>query len=146
MPGSIALFILEAGASSKLLLLIVILAVCAFTSKVIEDGLTHTHRLGSNLYIFVFLDVFQSLFKAEDDRRNDTSLFVGTGSADIGQLLCLGDVDDEVVVVNVLTNYLTSVNLILRIDEELTAVLQVVNGISEGGTTFKSNHRTVETA
>ena len=64
----------------------------------------------------------------------------------VGEFLRLGDVDDQVLFVYVFTYYLTCIHFILRINEELTAVLKLVDGISEGCTAFHGNHGTVATA
>ncbi len=45
----------------------------------------------------------------------------------------------------VLAHYLPCINLFLREDEELTAILQFVNGIGKSRTGLHGNHRTVGT-
>ena len=40
-------------------------------------------------------------------------------------------------------HYLTGIYFILRIDEELTTILQFVNGIGKSRTTLHSNHGTI---
>ena len=45
-----------------------------------------------------------------------------------------------------LTHHLTSIDILTRIDEELTTILQLVDGIGKGITCIHRNHRTVDTA
>ena len=52
----------------------------------------------------------------------------------------------QVVVVNMLTYNLAAVNLLTRVDEELTTILQLIDGVSKGSTGFERNHATVRTA
>ena len=107
--------------------------------KVIKDDLAHAHALWRYFHVFVGLDVLQCFLKREDSGRNDVGLLVGAACTDIGELLCLADIDDDIVFMNVLTNNLTSIDLILRLDEEAAPVLQMIDGIGVGITTLKSN-------
>ena len=61
----------------------------------------------------------------------------------LGEFLRLGDVDDQVLFVYVFTYYLSGIYFVLRIDEELTAILQLVDSVSKGCTAFHGNHGTV---
>ena len=45
-----------------------------------------------------------------------------------------------------LTDYLTGINLVLRLDEEFATVLEMVNGIGLGITSFESDERTIGTS
>ena len=117
-----------------------LLSAGLLTLVVIQDGLAHAHRLGSNLDQLVLLDVFQTLLKTHDDLGDDASLFVCTRSTHVGELLGLADVDDEVVVVNMLTYNLTHIDILAWIDEELTTVLQFVDGVGKGITSLEGNH------
>ena len=71
---------------------------------------------------------------------------VGAACTDIGELLCLADIDDNIVFMNVLTNDLTGIDLILRLDEEAAPILQMIDGIGVGITTLESNKRTIDAA
>ena len=71
------------------------------------------------------------------------SLLVCSGSTYVGELLCLRHVDDEVVLVHMLTHHHSGIHLSLREDEELASVLQVVDGISYGRTRVHGNHGAV---
>ncbi len=108
--------------------------VAALALQVIELNLAHTHVLWSYLYVLVLTDILQALLKTHHGLRNDASLIVRTGSTYVGKLLSLGYVDYQVVVVNMLTYNLASVNLLTRIDEELTTILQLIDSVSKGST------------
>ena len=99
------------------------LSVGAFALKLIEYNLAQTDMVGGDLYIFVFFDVLQSLFKGEDDGGHYFCLVVSPGGTHIGELLRLGDVDYDVIVLGIFTYYLACIYLILREDEEAAAVL-----------------------
>ena len=103
-----------------------VLSASTLSLQVVKDNLAHAHGLGSNLHIFVGLDVLQSLLEREDGGRDDTGLLVGTAGTHVGQLLGLAHIDDKIYVVNMLTDYLTCIHLVLGFDEELATVLQMV--------------------
>ena len=112
----------------------------------IEFDLAHTHVLWSYLYVLVLTDILQALLKTHHGLRNDASLIVRTGSTYVGKLLSLGYVDYQVVVVNMLTYNLAAVNLLTRVHEPPTPLLQLMDGVSKGSTGFERNHATVRTA
>lgn len=68
---------------------------------------------------------------------DDAGLVVGTRCAHVGELLGFGDVDHEVVVVDVLTYYLSGIYFVLWVDEEAAAVLQLVDGVGKCGAGFE---------
>ena len=70
-------------------------------------------------------------------------MYVGARCTDVGELLGLADVDDKVVVVHMLADDLSHVHLFARVDEELTAILQLVDGIGIGRARLQGNHRAV---
>ena len=107
-------------------------AIGALALVLVEYYLTQTKMIGSHLHIFIFLYVFQSLFKRENHRGNDLGLVVGTGSTHIGEFLRFCDVDHNIIVLGVLPYYLTGIHLILREYEEAAAVLKFINGIGVG--------------
>ena len=78
----------------------------------IEDDLTHSHGLGCHLKVFILLDALEAFFEAHHGLRNDAGLLVGTRGADVGELLGLADVDDEVVVMYVLANHLSAIDFL----------------------------------
>ena len=112
----------------------------------VEDGLADAHGLGSDLDELVLLDILQALLEAHDDLGDDAGLLVGAGGTDVGELLGLADIDDEVVVVDVFADDLTHIDVLTGVDEELATVLQLVDGIGEGIAGFEGNHRAVDTA
>ena len=118
----------------------------ALTLQLAQYDLTHTHALGGNLYVLIVLDVLKGLLKREYYGRCDVGLFIGTAGTHVGKLLALGNVDDQILLVNVLTYHLTGINLILRVHKELAAVLQFVKCVSKYSTGLHGNHRTVGTA
>ena len=110
----------------------------------VENGLADAHRLRGDLDEFVFLDVFEAFFEGHDDLGNDARLVVGTRGTDIGELLGLANVDDEVVVVNVFADDLTHVDVLTGIDEELASILQLVDGVGIGIARLEGYHGTVD--
>ena len=44
-------------------------ATGTLTGQMVEQYLTHAHRLGGYFYILILLDVLQSLFEREDNGR-----------------------------------------------------------------------------
>ena len=102
--------------------------------------------MGRNLDIFVGLDVFQRLLETEYLRRDERSLLVARLRTHIGEFLRLGDVDGEVLVLGVFAHYLSGIDLILREDEELAAVLQLVESVCKGGASLLGDDRAVGAA
>ena len=123
-----------------------LILITTLALQVIENHLAHTHTLRSYLYVLILADVLQTLLKAHHGLWNHASLIIRTGSTHVGQLLCLSYVNHQVVVVNMLTNNLAAVNLLTWVDEELTAILQLIDGVSIGSTCLQRNHATVGTA
>ena len=111
----------------------------------VEDDLAHTHGLGSDFDKLVLLDVFEALFQRHDGLGDDAGFLVGTRGADIGELLGLADVDHEVVVVDMLANHLSGIDVFTWIDEEFTTILQLVDGIGEGIARIHGDHGAVDT-
>lgn len=138
MPSAICRFIKKMYCSESVL-------VRTLTLKVVKDNLAHAHALGSDLHQLIALDILKTLLKAHHGLRDDACLVVRTAGTHVGELLSLGYVDDEVVVVNMLAYYLTAVDFLTRIDEELAAILQLVDGISVCCTGLHGYHRTVHT-
>lgn len=85
----------------------------------VKNNLAHTDVLRSNLHQLVALDILKTFLKTHHGLRDNAGLLVRTAGTHVGELLSLGYVDDEVVVVNVLAYYLTAVDFLTRIDEEL---------------------------
>ena len=111
----------------------------------VEDDFAHTHGLGSDFDKLVLLDVFEALFQRHDGLGDDAGFLVGTRGTDIGELLGLADVDHEVVVVDMLANHLSGIDVFTWIDEEFTTILQLVDGIGEGIARIHGDHGAVDT-
>ena len=97
----------------------------------VESDLAHTDALRSNLNELVALDILKTFLKTHYDLRYHTSLLVRATGTHIGELLGLGNVDYEVIVVNMFAHYLTAVNLFTRINEELPYTLPQLRNILE---------------
>ena len=82
--------------------------VRALTCKVVESDLAHADALRSNLNKLVALDVLKTLLKTHYNLRYHTGLLVRAAGTYVGELLSLGNIDYEVVVMNVLAHYLTA--------------------------------------
>ena len=124
---------------------VVLLSILSLALGLIKDDLTHTHRDGRHLDIFVGADILQRVLKAEDYGRSQRYLVVATRSTHIRQLLALADVDGQVTFLRVLTDDLTGVDFFLWSDEEATTALEVVEGIGVGRPRLEGNDRAVAT-
>lgn len=113
---------------------------------VVKNDLAHAHGLRCHLYVFVTLDIFQTFLKAEYGLRDDACLVVRAAGTHVGELLCLAHVDDKVVVMNMLTYNLSTIYILARINEELSAILQFVDTVGVGVARLQGNHRAVDTA
>ena len=72
--------------------------VAALAAEMIEDDLAHTHTLRSYLHELVAIDILETLLKTHHHLRYHTRLLVRATGANVGELLCLRNVDYEVVV------------------------------------------------
>ena len=81
---------------------------------------------------FIVLDILQSLLEGELDGGRQDHFLVTSGSADVGELLGLADVDVQVALAGVLSEHLAAVDLLAGFDEETAAVEQLVHGVSDG--------------
>jgi len=118
---------------------VVVLAVLlgdALALEFVKDDFAHADVVGRDLDILVGLDVLEGLLEAEDDGGHDLDLVVGTAGTHVGEFLGLGDVDDEVFLLGVLADDLSAIDILLREDEEASAVLQLVDGVGIGRAAF----------
>ena len=111
----------------------------------VEDSFAHTHRLGCNLNELILFDILQAFLKRHNRLRHNAGFLVSTRCTDVGKLLSFAYVDDEVVVVNMFAHYLTSIHILTRINEELTTILQLVDGVGKGITRIHRDHRPIDT-
>ena len=112
-------------------------AVGTITFDFVEYDFAQTDVIRSALYVLVLLDVFESFFEREYDRRDDPRFSISTARTHIGEFLRLGDIDYDVVVLSVFSDHLSGIHLFLREDEEATAILELVDGIGIGSAGFK---------
>ena len=92
---------------------------------------------------FVVIDEFQRLFQAHADRRGEQDVLVGTGGADVGQLLGLQRIDHQVIAARVNADNRTLVDLFAVADEQPAAFLQVEQRVAQAPCRFpwKPAHR-----
>src|SRR6478672_10843047 len=62
----------------------------------LQDALAQAEGGGGDLHHLVLADEFERLLEVHDPRRHQADGVVGAGSAHVGELLFLGDVDVEV--------------------------------------------------
>ena len=97
----------------------------------VQNDLTHTHGLRSNLHQFISLDIFQAFLQTHHCLRNHAGLIIRTGCTHIGKLLSIGHINYKIFLMNMLTYYLTAVNIFTWIDEEFATLLQLIDCISK---------------
>src|SRR5690554_2803393 len=115
----------------------------AFAFVFLQEDFAQTDGFWGDLHVFVALDVFEGFFQTEGDGGNDAHLVVGAGGTHVGQFLTLGNVDHEVAIAVVFADDLTHVHLFLGRDEKFAAILQLINGVSEGGAGFHADEGAV---
>ena len=111
----------------------------ALAVNLVEQDFTQSHRLGSNLDIFVGLDILQSLLQRKDLGRNNHSLVVGSRRTHIGKLLGLGDIDCNIALACALAHNLTAIDLLHGRNEEAATVLQLVDRVGVGRTCLRGD-------
>ena len=105
----------------------------------IKDDFAHTNTLRCHLHILVALDVLKTFLETHLYFRDNPRLFIASTGAHVGKLLGLGHIDDKVVLVDVLADYLATIDLFTRVDEETSTILQLVprrwsrRGLRRGG-------------
>ncbi len=112
----------------------------------VENHFPHAHAFRRYFNQLVFLDVFESFLKREHRARNNLRLVVRAAGTCVCQLFRLCHVHDKVVVVDMFADNLTGVDLLARVDEELAAVLQLVNRVGVGRARLHRYHRAVKAA
>src|ERR1035438_4287970 len=80
----------------------------------------------------VFADEFDGLLEVENAWRHQADAFVGGGSAHVGELLFLDDVDVEIGIAGVFADDHAFVDLGSGRDENLAAFLEVEDGVAGG--------------
>ena len=97
----------------------------------LEELLAHADRLRRDLHQLIVIDEFQRLFQAHLHRGRQQHVFVAAGGTDVGQLLALEDVDDQIVVTRVDTDDLAFIHLVARLGHHAAAILQVEQRIGQ---------------
>src|SRR5215475_1917247 len=95
----------------------------------VEPAFPETDRFRRHLDQFVVLDVGQRAFQRQAQRWRQRQRFVLAGGTDVGELLALDDVDDEIVVAGVLANDHALVHPRLGINHHGATLLQVVERV-----------------
>ena len=95
---------------------IILFFVRALAIIMIEDNLADTKALRCNLNQLVFLNIFKHLFKAHNNLWYNASLFIRTRSTHVSELLCLANIDNEVVLVNMFAHHLAAINVLSRVN------------------------------
>src|SRR5690606_32780287 len=117
----------------------------ALTFVFSQQFFPQTDADGGYFHQLVVFDKFQCLFQGVAYRRGQYNGFVGAGSTHVGQLLGLGRVYHQVIVAAVQTNNHAFIHFGLRTDEQTTAFLQSVQGITQCLTAYHGHQYTVVT-
>src|ERR1039458_528872 len=85
-----------------------------------------------DLHELVVADEFDGLLQIENPWRHQAYTLVGGGSAHVGELLLLDDIDVEIGIAGVLADDLPAVHLGTGRNKNLTALLKVEDGVAGG--------------
>src|ERR1017187_2461408 len=106
-----------------------------------QDLLAQADAGGRHFHELVVADEFDGLFQIEKPWRHQSDAFVGGGSAHVGELLLLDDVDVEIGIAGVFADNLAAVHLGAGSDEYLAAFLEVEDGIAGGSSRTVGHQR-----
>jgi len=109
----------------------------------IEDLLTKTDRLGSDLDDFIIAHVRDHIFEGEAARRGELGLLILHDTAHVGDSLGLGGVDLDIVFSAVFTDDHAGVDLGVGFNEECTTILDHFEGIGSADTVFHGENGTL---
>ena len=98
----------------------------------VEDYLTESDRLGSDLDELLIGDKLDSLLEGELNGGDESELFISAGGADGGEVLLLTYVDLDVIRLGVLADDHTLIYGGSGADEERAAVLSLVEAVGRG--------------
>src|SRR6185312_1370856 len=104
----------------------------ALALVVIEEALAQAQRDRGDLDQLVGVDELERRLQRKGARGGEEQLLVGGGGADVGQLLGLRRVDDQIVVARVQPDDLAPVYLDPRSEKELPALLQIEEPVGVG--------------
>ena len=93
----------------------------------------------------ILLDVLQCLLQGELDGGGQDDLLVRPGSAHVGELLGLADVDVQIPLAGVLAHDHAAVDLLTGLHEKAAAVQQLVHGVGHGLAGLQRDQGTVDT-
>src|SRR5690606_4054384 len=96
-----------------------------------EQLLAQANAFRRDFHQLVVFDEVQGLFQRHADRRRQDDVLIAAGGANVGQLLGLGRVDDQVVVARVNADQLAFVYLHVRVDKQAAAFLQGEQGVGQ---------------
>lgn len=81
--------------------------------------------LGGEFDQLIVFDEFEGLFEAEPNRWGQDDVFIGARGADVGELLGLEGIDDQIVVAGVKADDHPFVDFFPGSDEQASALLEV---------------------
>src|SRR6185312_7363608 len=112
----------------------------------VEKLLAQTDRLRCDLDEFVILDIGKRFFKRHADRwRQPHGLVLGRRT-DIGELLALEYVDDEIVATRMLAHDHSVINFPAWLDHHWAAVFKIPQRVRDGVALFIGNKHAIATA
>src|ERR1700760_2164101 len=107
-------------------------AVGPLALVLVQQLLAQADRARRHLDQLVVLDIGESLLQRHLDRRGQPHRLVLRRGADVGELLALEHVDDQVVVARVLADDHAVVNLPARLDHHRAAILEIPQRVGDG--------------
>ena len=111
------------------------------TGGSVEDDLTKSDRLRSNLDELLVGDELNSLLEGKLNGCNESKLLVRAGGTDSGEVLFLTYVDLDVVGLGILADDHTLIYGSRRADEERSAILSLIKTVGGGDTLLAGNER-----
>ena len=130
--AELLLLLLERGALSSL---------NPLTGGCVENDLSKSYRLGSNLDELLVGDELDSFLKRKLNGSDESELFVSARGTNCSKVLFLTYVNLNVVRLGILTNYHALVNRCCRADKERSSVLSLEEAVGCGNTLFGCNER-----
>ena len=103
----------------------------AFALVFVEELFAQPDGLGGHLDQLVVVDEFERLFQIEADRRGQDNVLVGARGADVGQLLRLHGVDDQIVGARVDADDHPRIDVFPRTDQQPAAFLKIEQRVGE---------------
>src|SRR5438874_5623478 len=101
----------------------------AFAHIVVENRLAESDRLRRHFDELVVVDELERVLERELARRREYELLVRGGGPDVRELLDLVRIDDEIIVTRVDAHDHAAVDLHVRPDEHLAALLEIKQAV-----------------